>query len=92
MSEHAGSGKWQALLPQLVARQIVHLGHDAKVRLYRYEQWIPAKWAELHGLFSLACTQQIERQQLLLEADGGATTIEHEYLITLVLQLMNAAT
>jgi hypothetical protein len=90
VSEHAASGKWQALLPQLVARQIVHLGQDAKVRLYRYEQWIPAKWAELHGLFSLASSQQIERQQLLLEADGGATTIEQEYLTTLVLQLMNS--
>jgi hypothetical protein len=90
VSDHATSGKWQALLPQLVARQIVHLGQDAKVRLYRYEQWIPAKWTELHALFSLACTRQIERQQLLLAADGGATTIEQEYLITLVLQLMNS--
>ena len=90
VSDHASSSKWQALLPQLVARQIVHLGQDAKVRLYRYEQWIPAKWTELHALFSLACTRQIERQQLLLAADGGATTIEQEYLMTLVLQLMNS--
>ena len=90
VAEHASSGKWQALLPELVARQIVHLGQDAKVRLYRYEQWIPAKWAELHALFSLACTHQIERQQLLLAPDGGATTIEQEYLVTLVLQLMNS--
>ena len=90
VSAHAQSNKWQALLPELLARQIVHLALDAKIRLYRYEQWIPAKWAELHALFSLACSRQIERQQLALAADGGTTTIEHEYLVALVLQLMNA--
>ncbi len=90
VSAHAASNKWQALLPQLIARQVVHLALDAKIRLYRYEQWIPAKWAELHALFSLACSRQIERQQLALPADGGTTTIEHEYLVALVLQLINS--
>jgi len=90
VSAHAQSNKWQAMLPQLLARQIVHLALDAKVRLYRYEQWIPAKWAELHALFSLACSRQIERAQLTLDADGGTTTIEHEYLVALMLQLMNS--
>ena len=89
LGEHAQSGKWQALLPLLIERQIVHMGLEAKVRLYRYEQWIPAKWAELHGLFSLACTRQIERRPV--DADRGrASTIEHAYLTVLVLQLMNA--
>ncbi len=90
VSAHAQSNKWQALLPPLLARQIVHLAFDAKIRLYRYEQWIPAKWAELHALFSLACSSQIERAQLALGADGGTTTIEHEYLVALMLQLMNS--
>ena len=90
VSDHAQSSKWQALLPALVCRQVVHLGLDAKVRLYRYEQWIPAKWAELHGLFTLACSRQIERQQLTLDAGGGTTTIEHEFLMALALQLMNS--
>ena len=54
--------------PELLGRQIVHMGLDAKIRLYRYEQWIPAKWAELHALFSLACSRQIDRAQLLLGA------------------------
>ena len=89
MAEHAQSGKWQSLLPELIARQIVHLGFEAKIRLYRYEQWIPAKWAELHSLFSLACGRRIERQQV--GDDGGRTsTIEHAFLTVLVLQLMNA--
>jgi hypothetical protein len=90
VSAHAASNKWQALLPELIARQIAHLALDAKIRLYRYEHWIPAKWAELHALFSLACSRQIERQQLPLGGNGGTTTIEHEYLVALVLQLMNS--
>jgi len=90
VSHHAQSAKWQQLLPELLGRQIVHMGLDAKIRLYRYEQWIPAKWAELHGLFSLACSRQIERTQLTLGPGHGTTTIEHEYLHALLLQLMNA--
>jgi hypothetical protein len=83
------SGKWQALLPELTARQIVQLGQDAKIRFYHYEKWIPARWAELHGLFTLACSQQIERHQLSLGGEARTTTIEHEYLVAVVLQLMN---
>jgi len=90
VSMHMQSAKWQQLLPELVGRQIMHLGLDAKVRLYRYEQWIPAKWAELHAHFTLACSRQIERQQLVVGPNGHATTIEHEYLFALLLQLMNA--
>ncbi|HEY1329728.1 MAG TPA: hypothetical protein VGI14_22540 [Casimicrobiaceae bacterium] len=87
---HAQSAKWQQLLPELVCRQIVHLGLDAKTRLYRFEQWIPAKWAELHGLFSLACSKQLERAPLALVEGSTTTTIEHEFLVVLLLQLMNA--
>lgn len=88
MSHHSQSAKWQQLLPQLLCRQVVHMGLDARIRLYRYEQWIPVKWAELHDLFSLACTRQIERRAL--PHGSSSTTIEHEYLMTLLLQLMHA--
>ncbi|MCC6869490.1 MAG: hypothetical protein IT522_11785 [Burkholderiales bacterium] len=87
VSRHAQSTKWQQLLPELVCRQIVHMGLDARIRLYRYEPWIPAKWAELHDLFALACSRQIERHAL--PRGAGSTTIEHEYLLTLLLQLMH---
>jgi hypothetical protein len=90
VSHHAQSPKWQQLLPELLCRQIVHMGLDAKIRLYRYEQWIPAKWAELHGLFSLAMSRQFERAPIVLRHGSGPTTIEHEYLTGLLLQLMNA--
>jgi hypothetical protein len=90
VSAHAQSNKWQSLLPELIARQIVHQGLDAKIRLFRYEQWIPAKWTDLHSLFQMACSAQIERQPVAVLADGGMTTIEQEYLRVLVLQLMNS--
>jgi len=90
VSAHAQSNKWQALLPELLARQIQHLGLDARIRLYRYEQWIPAKWAELHALFTLACSRQIERKQVVVGRDGETTSVEHEYLVALTLQLVNA--
>jgi len=84
------SARWQEMQPELVLRQIVHLGLDAKIRLYRYEQWIPAKWAELHTLFSLALSKHFERQLVTLDPASGPTTIEHAYLRVLVLQLVHA--
>ena len=90
ISQHPQNNKWQALLPQLIARQIIHQGLDAKIRLYRYEQWIPARWSDLHSLFQMACTLQIERQPVAVLAGGVLTTIEQEYLRVLLLQLMNA--
>jgi hypothetical protein len=68
----------------------MHQGLDAKIRLFRYEQWIPAKWSDLHALFQMACSAQIERQPVAVLPDGGLTTIEQEYLRVLVLQLMNS--
>jgi hypothetical protein len=82
--------RWRDLLPELVCRQVMQLGGDARTRLYRFEQWIPAKWAELHGLFSLACSQQVERAALPVGPGGTHSTIEHEYLLVLLLQLVNA--
>jgi hypothetical protein len=90
VSDHAQSNRWRALLPELIARQIIHHGLDAKIRLYRYEQWIPARWSELHSLFQIACSIELERQPIAVLADGTLTTIEQEYLRVLLLQLMNA--
>ena len=87
--ENEHSGRWQQLLPELVCRQIVHLGRDAKARLYRYESWIPGKWAELHQLFALAAARQFDRSPVQLVADRQPTTIEHQYLMTVVLQLID---
>ncbi|HEV7414129.1 MAG TPA: hypothetical protein VGP14_10765, partial [Casimicrobiaceae bacterium] len=90
VSDHAQSNRWRAPLPELIARQIIHHGLDAKIRLYRYEQWIPARWSDLHSLFQIACSIELERQPIAALADGALTTIEQEYLRVLLLQLMNA--
>jgi hypothetical protein len=90
IASRAMSGKWQTVFPQLVVRQVMHLALDAKIRLFRYEHWIPAKWVELHGLFALACSRQVERQPIVVAEDGATTTIEHEYLAALVVQLFNS--
>ena len=92
--EHAAldneySGRWQQPLPELVCRQIVHLGHDAKARLYRYESWIPGKWAELHQLMGLASARQFERIAVSIMSGRPSTTIEHQYLMIVVLQLLD---
>ena len=90
VSDHAQSTRWRALVPELIARQIIHHGLDAKIRLYRYEQWIPARWVDLHALFQIACTVQFERQPVAALGDGALTTVEQEYLRVLLLQLMDA--
>ncbi len=79
--------KWQAVLPLLIARQIVHLGRDAKLRLYRCERWSAAKWTELFTPFTRACALRIEREPLRLDAMGVPTTIERQFLMVLVLKL-----
>ena len=89
-TDYEQNARWRNLLPQLLCQQIVHLALDARVRLYRYEQWIPAKWAEAHALFTMACARQIERVPIPRGRSGATTTIEHEYVKLLVLQLMNS--
>ena len=39
---------------------------------------------------TLACSQQIERRQIVVDREGATTTIEHEYLVALILQLVNS--
>lgn len=79
--------KWQAVLAPLIARQIVHLARDAKLRLYRNERWSAVKWTEVFTPFSRACGMRIERESLQLDAWGGPTTIERQFLMLLVLML-----
>ena len=89
VAAHVQDGRWQSLLPELMGRQLVHLGLDARARLYHCEAWIPGRWAEFYALFALACAQQVERRPLLLDPHAGPTTIEHEFIVTLVLERMN---
>jgi len=83
------ASRWQTQLAELLCRQIVHRGRDAKARLYRYESWMPGKWAELHGLLAMATSRQLERHPVQLVPERAATTIEHQYLMILALQLID---
>jgi len=82
--------RWRALLPELIVREMSQLSFDAKLRMFRYEPWIPAKWAELHARFALACTHHLERERLHLQGEAKPVTIEHVYIVTLVLHLANS--
>ena len=89
LGDRSSGGKWQALVPGLIGRQIVHLRQDAKLRLYRCERWVPAKWSGLFGPFTRACGHRFEREPLRFDPMGGPTTIEREFLMTLLLHLAN---
>ena len=87
ISDPVPRNKWIALLPGLLARQIVHLRRDAKLSLYHCERWSPAKWTALLAPFSRACSLRIEREPVRLELTGAPTTIERQFLMLLVLKL-----
>ena len=87
ISDPVPRNKWVAMLPGLIARQILHLRRDAKLKLYRCERWSPAKWTALYGPFSRACSLRIEREPVRLDVTGAPTTIERQFLMLQVLKL-----
>jgi len=87
ISDPIPRNKWVAMLPGLLARQIVHLRRDAKLKLYRCERWSPAKWTALYTPFSRACSLRIEREPVRLDLTGAPTTIERQFLMLQVLKL-----
>jgi len=81
--------RWQPLVPMLIARLVHFHGIDAKLRQFRNERWIPAKWAQLHQLFLRAAELGVERVPTALEgADPLAPrwSVEQEYIYVLLLQ------
>ncbi len=89
LADHTHDERWNGMRAELVVRQLAHMTLDAKVRMFRCEQWIPAKWSALHELFGQACGRRIERQAIDLREGKEPVTIEQKYVETLVLQLMN---
>jgi hypothetical protein len=87
ISDPVPRNKWAAVLPQLIARQILHLRRDATLHLYRCERWSPAKWTALFAPFSRACSLRIEREPVRLDVTRATTTIERQFLMLLVLKL-----
>ncbi|MEO8487913.1 MAG: hypothetical protein ABI585_16420 [Betaproteobacteria bacterium] len=86
------NARWKPLVPLLFARHTHYAGTDAKLRVFRYERWIPAKWAELHRTFLRATELGVERIPTMLSGAGPNQTqwtLEQEYLYALLVHQLN---
>lgn len=85
---HPRDRRWRGRVPLLIARLVHFHGVDAKLRLFRSERWIPAKWAQLHQLFLRAAELGAERVPVALEGADPLTSrlsVEQEYIYVLLL-------
>jgi hypothetical protein len=84
--------RWKPLVPLLFARLLHYYATDAKVRVFRFERWIPGKWMELHRTYLRATELSVDRVPALLTGAGpNATswTAEQEYLNVLLIHQLN---
>ncbi len=84
--------RWKPLVPLLFARLLHYYGTDAKLRVARYERWIPAKWMELHRTFLRATELGVERVPVALgpaNPNAAQWTVEQEYLFALLIHQLN---
>jgi hypothetical protein len=84
--------RWKALIPQIFTRLLHYHGTDAKLRAFRHERWIPAKWIGLHQLYAGAAELGVERLAVALPSAGpGAMlwSVEQEYAYVLLIQQLN---
>jgi cyclic-di-GMP-binding protein len=84
--------RWKPVIPKLCSRLVHYYGTDAKLRVFRYERWIPAKWMELHKLCMHATELGIDRVPVALSGSGANTTqwtIEQEYVFVLLIHQLN---
>lgn len=84
--------RWKPVIPKLFSRLVHYYGTDAKLRVFRYERWIPAKWMELHKLCMRATELNVDRVPVALTGAGGngtQWTIEQEYVFVLLIHQLN---
>jgi hypothetical protein len=87
-----GNSRWRAALPLLFARLLHYYGTDAKLRVFRFERWIPGKWTELHRTYLRATELGVDRSPAVLGSAGPnatAWTPEQEYLNALLIHQLN---
>ncbi|MES2208048.1 MAG: hypothetical protein V4525_14780 [Pseudomonadota bacterium] len=82
-----------------IARSLVYYMHykslQAKLRLYRFEPWMPAHWKTLHKSYSLA--EKLNAHNIIIrlfeptdsDSTSITTSVELEYAHLLLLQLLN---
>jgi hypothetical protein len=88
----ATNARWKTVLPLLFVRLVHFHGTDAKLRVFKYERWIPAKWMELHHIYLRACELGCDRVAMALPAAGAGAqpwTVEQEYLYVLLVHQLN---
>ncbi len=85
--------RWKPAIPRLFSRLIHYFGTDAKLRVFRFERWIPGKWMDLHKLYMRATELGVERVPVALGTSGASNathwTIEQEYLFVLLVHQLN---
>ncbi|MEO8738945.1 MAG: hypothetical protein ABI537_04485 [Casimicrobiaceae bacterium] len=89
----ADNARWRSALPLLFVRLVHFHGTDAKLRVFKYERWIPAKWIELHQTYLRSCEMGCDRQAMALPAAGSAAqpwSVEQEYLYVLLVHQLNS--
>jgi hypothetical protein len=87
-----GNARWKPLVPLLFARLTHYYGTDAKLRVFRYERWIPGKWMELHRTYLRAAELGVDRVPAVLGNGGQSTTqwtVEQEYIYVLLIHQLN---
>ncbi len=86
------NARWRGALPLLFIRLVHFHGTDAKLRVFKYERWIPAKWIELHQTYLRSCEMKCDRVAMALPAAGAAAqpwSVEQEYLYVLLVHQLN---
>jgi hypothetical protein len=84
--------KYQGLLQGLFARMFYYRGVQAKQSLFRYEQWIPAKWKFLHAAFKEALDLGVSNVAFSLSPGAPPneqSSPEQEYIHFLLMQRIN---
>jgi hypothetical protein len=85
-------GRWRPAIPALFTRLLHYYGTDAKLRVFRFERWIPGKWMEVHRTYLRATELGVERTASVLGSAGPnaiAWTPEQEYLNVLLIHQLN---
>lgn len=86
------NARWKAVLPLLFVRLVHFHGTDAKLRVFKHERWIPAKWIELHQIYLRSCELGCDRRPTALPAAGAGAQVwsaEQEYLYVLLVHQLN---
>ena len=89
---HPEDRKLRELLHGVFSRMFHYKGVQAKQGLFRYEQWIPARWKFLHTAYTEASDQGIAAVPFALMENlqpDERFSAEQEYMQFLLLQRMN---